>query len=92
MNLASGEEALRPPVQLLEELDQMVQVPQQEREPMTNWWFLRGRLGMRRLHRAQRDVRDCAEGDALESQSRSHDRRRMVERVNLRPMSSDSSQ
>ena len=83
---------LRPPVQLLEVLDQTVQLPQQEREPMTNWWSLRGRLEMRRLHRVQRDVRDCAEGDALESQSRSHDRRRMVERVNLRPTSSDSSQ
>ena len=47
-------------MQLLEELVQMVQLPQQEREPMTNWWSLRGRLGMRRLHRAQRDVRDCA--------------------------------
>ena len=79
-------------MQLLEVLDQMVQLPPQEREPTTNWWSLRGRLGMRRLHLVQRDVRDCAEGDALESQSRSHDRRRMVERVNLRPMSSDSSQ
>ena len=91
-NLASEEEALRPLVQLLEVPGQMVELPLQEREPMTNWWSPRGRLGMRRLHRAQRDVRDCAEGDALESQSRSHDRRRMVERVNLRPMSSDSSQ
>jgi len=65
-----GEEAPRPPVQLLEVLDQMVQLPQPERELMTTRWILRGRLVMRRRPRAQRGVRDCAEGDALESQSR----------------------
>ena len=49
-NLASEEEAQRLLVQLLEVLGQMVQLPQQEWEPMTNWWSLRGRLGMRRFH------------------------------------------
>ena len=49
-NLASEEGALRPLAQLLAVLGQMVQPPQQEREPMTNWWSLRGRLGMRRFH------------------------------------------
>jgi len=49
-NLASEGEAQRLLVQLLEVLGQMVQLPQQEREPMTNWWSLRGRLGMRRFH------------------------------------------
>lgn len=49
-NLASEEEAQRLLVQLLGVLGQMVQLPQQEQEPMTNWWSLRGRLGMRRFH------------------------------------------
>lgn len=69
-NPALGEEALRPPVQLLEELGQMVQLPQPKRELMTTRWSLRGCLGMRHRPRAQLGVRDCVEGDALESQSR----------------------
>ena len=46
-------------------------------------WSQRERRWMRRLHQAQRDARGCAEGDALESQSPHHDRRRMLDRVNL---------
>ena len=49
-NLASEEEAQRLLVQLLGVLGQMVQLPQPEREPMTNWWSLRWGLGIRRFH------------------------------------------
>ena len=36
---------------------QMVELPLQEREPMTNWWSPQGWGCV--AHRAQRDVRDC---------------------------------
>ncbi len=84
MSQALEEEGTLLQVLPLEGRDQMEQLLRELPEQLRKRWSPQERRWMRRLHLARRDARGCAEGDALESQSLHHDRRRMLERVNLR--------
>jgi hypothetical protein len=86
MSRALEEEVSLLQVLPLEGRDQMEQLRRELPEWLRKQWFPQVRRWMRRLHQARRGARGCAEGDALESQSLHHDRRRMLERVNLRVM------
>jgi len=77
-------EAGLPPLALRRaEPDQKESLLQGPLVPMMLCWSPLERRWMRRLHQARRASLGCAEGDAQESQSPQHDRRRMLKRVNL---------